>query len=256
VIDPCAIISSKARIAANVTVAPFAVIEAEVEIGEHTSIGAHAIIHSHTKLGSHNKIDAFVSLGGDPQYTTYNGELTYLELGNHNTVREFCTISRGTKQGGGLTKLGNHNYLMAYCHVAHDCLLGNNIILANGTHLAGHVQVGDYVVFSGFCGIHQFVNIGAYCFLGRSTKIGQDIPPYMLVTGVPGAPRGVNLVGLKRHGFSEETLRYFRRAYSLVYRKDLRLQEAIEEVSLLVQKCKELQPFLDMLQHSKRGIAR
>lgn len=255
-IDPRAIIDPSARVAADVTIAPFAVIGPNVEIGAGSRIGAHTIIHRNTKLGRDNRIDAFVSLGGDPQHTHYNEEDTYLEMGDGNVVREFCTINRGTQQGGGVTRLGNRNYLMAYSHVAHDCVLGNEVVLANGTNLAGHVEVGDYVFFSAFSAAHQFVRIGAYSFLGRATKIGQDIPPYMLVTGTPGAPRGINLVGLKRRGFTEQTLRQLRRAYSLVYRKDLRLQDAIEQLLPVIQECPELQSFVDMLQSSKRGIAR
>lgn len=255
-INSNAIIDPSARIASGVYIGPYVVIGPGVEIGSGTHIGSHTVIHSNTKIGCNNHIDAFVSLGGDPQHTQYKNEMTYLEIGDDNIIREFCTLNRGTVQGGSLTRLGNKNFLMAYVHVAHDCIVGNEVVLANNTSLAGHVSVEDYVVFGAFCGVHQFVTIGAYSFLGRATKVGQDIPPYVLVTGSPGGPRGLNLVGLKRRGFSEQTLRTLRRAYSLVYRQGLRLQDAVDQLVPMVDTCPELKPFVDMLQRSKRGMAR
>lgn len=255
-IHPSAMIAPDARIAKDVHIGPYVVIGPGVEIGSGTLIGAHTVINSNTKVGCNNHIDAFVSLGGDPQHTQYKNEKTYLEIGDDNIIREFCTLNRGTVQGGNLTRLGNKNFLMAYVHVAHDCMVGNEVVLANNTSLAGHVSVEDYVVFGAFCGVHQFVTIGAYSFLGRATKVGQDIPPYVLVTGSPGGPRGLNLVGLKRRGFSEQTLRTLRRAYSLVYRQGLRLQDAIDQLVPMIDTCPELRPFVDMLQRSKRGMAR
>lgn len=255
-IDHRAVIDPSAHIASDVQIGPYAVIGPGVEIGSGTHIGSHTVIHCNTKIGCHNHIDAFVSLGGDPQHSQYKGEMTYLEIGGHNVIREFCTLNRGTAHGGALTRLGNGNFLMAYVHIAHDCLVGNEVVLANNTSLAGHVSVEDYVIFGAFCGVHQFVNIGAYSFLGRATKVGQDIPPYVLVTGSPGGPRGLNLVGLKRRGFSEPTLRTLRRAYSLVYRQGLRLQDAIDQLVPMMDTCPELKPFVRMLQGSKRGMAR
>lgn len=256
VIDKHAIIDANARIAPDVYIGPYVVIGPNVEIGEGTQIGPHTVIHSNTRIGANNKIDAFVSLGGDPQHLHYKDEDTYLEIGNGNIIREFCTLNRGTMQGGGITRLGNNNLLMAYVHIAHDCIVNNEVVLANNASLAGHVWVGDYAVFSAFCGAHQFVRIGAYSFLGRAAKVGQDIPPYVLVTGSPGSPKGINLVGLKRRGFSEATIRTLRRAHSLVYRQGLRLQDAIDQLLLMVDGYPELAPFIEMLQHSKRGMAR
>jgi UDP-N-acetylglucosamine acyltransferase len=256
VIHPQAIIDPSARIAPDAQIGPYVVIGPGVEINSGTSIGAHTVIHRHTKIGCNNQVDAFVSLGGDPQHTHYKGEMTHLEIGDNNIIREFCTLNRGTVQGGGITRLGNGNFLMAYAHIAHDCVVGNEVVLANNTSLAGHVTVGDYVIFGAFCGVHQFVNIGAYSFLGRATKVGQDIPPYVLVTGSPGSPRGLNLVGLKRHGFNEKTLRTLRRAYSLVYRQGLRLQDAVDQLVPMIDVCPELKPFIEMLERSKRGMAR
>lgn len=255
-IDPRAIVHPDARIAPDVEIGPYAIIEHDVHIGPGTKIGPHTVVRRHTRIGARNQIDAFVSLGGDPQDTQYKQEVTYLEIGDDNIIREFCTLNRGTVQGGGITRLGNKNLCMAYVHIAHDCKVNNGNIFANNATIAGHVSIANCVVLSAFSAVHQFVAIGAYSFLGRATKVGQDIPPYLLVTGTPGSPRGLNLVGLKRHGFNEKTLRVLRYAYSLVYRKGLRLQEAILELSFLEKTCIELTPFIEMLQHSKRGIAR
>jgi UDP-N-acetylglucosamine acyltransferase len=256
VIDNRAIIDPSAQIASDVRIGPYAIIGPNVEIGSGTQIGPHAYIHSNTKIGRNNKIDAFAALGGDPQYANYNGESTYLEIGDDNLIREFCTLNRGTAQGEGVTRVGSRNFFMAYVHIAHDCVVGNDVTLANNASLAGHVSVGDFVGFSAFCGVHQFVNIGSYSFLGRATKVGQDIPPYMLVTGNPGMPRGLNLIGLKRRGFSEQTIRAFKRAYSIVYRQHLRLQESLLELQKMVVNYPEIQHLIDAIQSSKRGLAR
>lgn len=255
-IDSRAIIHPSARIASDVRIGSFAIIGPNVEIDSGTEIAPHVYIHSNTKIGRNNKIDAFAVLGGDPQHTNFNGEQTYLEIGDDNVFREFCTLSRGTAQGEGVTRVGSRNYFMAYAHIAHDCIVGNDNTLANNASVAGHVRVGDFVGFSAFCGVHQFVTIGSHSFLGRATKVGQDIPPYMLVTGSPGAPRGLNLIGLKRRGFSEQTIRAFKQAYSLVYRQHLLLQEALVELKKMVSDYPEIQIFIDAIQNSKRGIAR
>ncbi len=255
-IDSRAIIDPSAKIAENVEISPYSIIGPGVEIDEGTLIGPHVVISSNTKIGRNNKIHAFVALGGDPQHTHYQGESTYLEIGDNNIVREFCTLNRGTPEGGGVTRIGNRNFFMAYAHVAHDCMIGNDIILANNASLGGHVTVEDFVVFGAFCGIHQYVKIGAHSFLGRSTKIVQDIPPYVLVTGLPGGPIGINSVGLKRRGFSDKTIRNLRRAYVIVYRRGLRLKDAIDELSAMVDDCPEIQLFIAALKNSKRGVAR
>jgi len=256
VIDSRAIIDPSAKIAPGVEISPFAIIGPNVEIGEGTFIGPNAYIHSNTKIGRNNKIHAFALLGGDPQHTNYQGEPTFLEIGDDNIIREFCTINRGTPQGHGITRVGSHNFFMTYSHIAHDCIVGNEVVLANNAGLAGHVTLGDYVVFGAFCGAHQYATIGDYSFLGRCSKVGQDIPPYMMVIGEPGTPRGINVIGLKRRGFSDETIRMLRRAYSIIYRKDLPLAEALEQLQLMVKECAEVQPLIDAIQNSKRGIAR
>ncbi|HVV68896.1 MAG TPA: acyl-ACP--UDP-N-acetylglucosamine O-acyltransferase [Gammaproteobacteria bacterium] len=255
-IDSRSIIDPSAKIAENVEISAYSVIGPGVEIGEGTSIGSHVVINSNTKIGRNNKIHAFVALGGDPQHTHYKGESTYLEIGDNNIIREFCTLNRGTSQGGGVTRVGSRNYFMAYAHIAHDCIVGNDIILANNASLAGHVIVEDFAVFGAFCAAHQFVKIGAHSFLGRTTKIGQDIPPFVLVTGVPGAPVGINAIGLKRRGFSDKSIRCLRRAYIIVYRRGLMLKDAIEQISGMVDECPEIQSFIEALKYSKRGVAR
>lgn len=255
-IDNRSIIDPSATIAADVTIGPFSVIGPHVEIGSGTHIGSHVVIKQYTKIGRNNRIHSFAALGDDPQHTSYKGEVTYLEIGDDNVIREFCTIHRGTSQGRGATSVGNKNYFMNYTHIAHDCVVGNEVILANNASLAGHVHVGDYAMFGAFCGAHQHVTIGAYSFLGRTTKVGQDIPPYVLVTGFPGAPQGLNIVGLKRRGFSDRSIRTLRKAYLLVYRENLPLNEAVTALSEMVNECPEVQPFIDAIKNSKRGIAR
>lgn len=251
-----AVIDPNAKIAKNVEIGPWSYIGPNVEIDEGTKIGAHVIIRGPTKIGKNNKIYDYAALGGDAQVSHFDEEPTYLEIGDENIVREYATINRGTKRGGGITKLGNHNFIMTYCHIAHDCQLGNHVIMANYAGLAGHVIVGDYAAFSAYTGVHQNVTIGTHCFLGRSTKVVQDIPPYVLVVGNPGAPHSLNLVGLKRRGFSEETVRKLRRAYSIVYRQGKKLNEAIAEVENMAENCPELKIFLEALQNLGRGLAR
>ncbi len=256
-IDSRAIIDSSASIGENVEISPYVIIGPGVEIGAGTHIGPHAVVHSNTKIGRNNQIHAFAALGGDPQHSAYKKEeSTYLEIGDNNIIREFCTIHRGTTQGQGITRVGSRNFLMAYAHIAHDCTVGSDVILANNASLAGHVCVEDLVVFGAFCGVHQFVKIGTHSFLGRATKVGQDIPPYVLVTGNPGSPRGLNLIGLKRRGFSDKTIRNLRRGYAIVYRQGLKLSEAIAELEKMVADCPELVIFIQALKNSKRGIAR
>jgi UDP-N-acetylglucosamine acyltransferase len=255
-IDNRAIIDSTAKIANGVSIGPFSIIGPHVEIGEGTEIGSHVIITKNTRLGKNNKIHSFAALGGDPQHTHYKGEETYLELGDNNLVREFSSLHRGTTQGNGVTKIGNRNFFMAYSHVAHDCVVGNENIFMNNASIAGHVIVENGVGIGAFCGVHQNVRIGSYSYLGHATKVGQDIPAYVMVTGVPGGPRGLNLVGLKRRGFSEQTIRKIRRAYDIVYKQGLPLQEAISQLEAMLTECPELETFLVVLKETKRGIAR
>ncbi len=256
-IDQRAIIDPSAKIAANVTIGPFSIISANVVIDEGTEIGPYVFIGPNTQIGKHNKIFPYASVGGDPQQLGYKGEQTYLKIGDHNVIREFVTISRGTLgQHGGVTIIGNHTYLMAYCHIGHDCVLGNHVVFANTASIAGHVHIGDYANLGAFSGIHQFVRIGAYSFLGRGAKVYQDILPYMLVTGNPGVPTGLNSVGLRRHGFKSEVRMSLKRAFHLVYRRELKMQDIKIELEKLANQTPEVGHLLEMINTSTRGIAR
>lgn len=256
VIDSRSLIDPSAKISEGVEIGPFSIIGPNVEIGAGTVIGSHVVIKENTKIGKNNRIHPFAALGDDPQHTGIQNAPTYLEIGDENVIREFSTIHRGSTQGRTMTVVGNRNYFMNYTHIAHDCIVGNEVILANNASLAGHVQVDDYVIFGAFCAAHQYVTIGAYSFLGRTTKVGQDIPPYVLVTGFPGAPHGLNAIGLKRRGFSDRTVRTLRKAYLLVYREDVPLNEAITTLDTMVAECPEMKIFIDAIKNTKRGLAR
>lgn len=255
-IDPRAIIDATARIADDVTIGPWTFIGANVEINSGTIIGPHVTIERDTIIGKNNKIYQFASLGADPQDIGYKGERTYLEIGDHNIIREFSTLNRASTKGDGITRIGNHNFLMNYIHIAHDCIVGNHVIFANNASIAGHVRIDDYAVLGAFTGIHQFCHIGAYSFLGRATKVYQDILPYMSVTGNPGAPKSLNLVGLKRYGFNGSTLSQLKAAYKLFYHRDLKLTEIHEKLTSMSKETPEIQLILDMLNRTSRGIAR
>ena len=207
-IDERAIVSKSAKIAEDVTVGPYAIIGDKVEIGSGSSIGPHAVIDGRTKIGKNNQIFQFASIGAIPQDLKYKDEDTSLEIGDNNTFREFCTVNIGTEQGGGVTKLGNNNLVMNYVHIAHDCIIGNNVILSNYTGLAGHVIVDDHVISGGFAKVAQFTRVGAYSFLVGNVDVGKDILPYVIVGGSVDHVKlyGLNLIGLKRHGFSEEVI--------------------------------------------------
>jgi UDP-N-acetylglucosamine acyltransferase len=258
VIDERAIIDPKAKLAANVSIGPYTVIGANVEIGEGTWIGPNVVIKGRTKIGRNNKIFQFASIGEDPQHLHYKGEDTLLEIGDNNIFREFCTLNRGTVQGGGVTKIGDRNMLMAYVHIAHDCVLGNDIIFVNNASLAGHVIIEDHVILSGFAEIAQFCTIGAYSFVAAVTGIPKDVLPYVSVSGYHGKTTvyGLNLVGLRRKGFSRDTIKKLRQAYHVIFQEDLTVKEALPKLKAMVNDCPEVQRFVDMLKKSKRGIVR
>jgi UDP-N-acetylglucosamine acyltransferase len=256
-IHETAIVDAGARIADGVDIGPYSIIGPEVTIDEGTVIASHAVIKGPTTIGKRNKIFQFSSIGEDPQHLDYAGEPTRLEIGNDNIIREFTTLNRGsTDRGGSVTRIGNHNFFMSYTHVAHDCQVGNHNIFANNAGIAGHVVVEDHVVLGAFAGVHQFCRIGAYSFLGRATKIVKDIPPFMMVAGNPGVPCGLNLVGLKRHGFDNNTLRQLREAFKIMYRRGLKLSEAQEQLAVLSGDCEQVTQLLHAIQNSERGIAR
>ena len=255
-IHPTAIISDNARIDEDVDIGPYSVIGADVEIGSGTRIDSHVVINGPTKIGKDNHIYQFASIGDDPQDKKYADEPTRLLIGDRNTIREFTTISRGTVQDVGDTILGDDNWIMAYVHIAHDCVIGNKTIMANNVTLAGHVHVDDWVIFAGFSGAHQFSRIGAHAFLGMYAGVNRDVPAYLMVAGQPAVPRGINSEGLKRRDFNAEQIRNIKNAYRLVYRKGLKLDEAINEVDELSKTQPDLVIFLESLRSSERGIIR
>ena len=250
------IISETAKISDNVEIGPFSIIGDHVEIGEGTRINSHVVINGPTIIGSENHIYQFTSIGDDPQDKKYRGESTRLKIGNRNTIREYCTISRGTTQDKSLTTIGDDNWIMAYVHIAHDCQVGNNIIFANSATLAGHVHVGDWAIFAGFTGAHQFCHIGAHSFIGMNSLTNKDIPAYTMASGQPVTPRGVNTEGLKRRNFSSEEINNIKNAYRILYRSELTLAEAMSELEKLVENQPELLIFLESLKQSDRGIIR
>ena len=255
-IHPTAIIDPGAKLASEVEVGPYAVIGADVEIGSGTLVGSHTTICGPTRIGNNNHIFSHVSLGEAPQDKKYKGERTALEIGNGNTIREFCTINRGTEQDGGVTRIGDDNWIMAYVHIAHDCQIGNNTIFANSVQLAGHVHIGDFAILGGFTGVHQFVHIGAHSFMGIATILTQDVPTYVTVSGNPAKPYSINSEGLSRRGFSPEAIAHIKRAYKTLYRKNLSFDAAKVEIAAQCAECPELTPLSDFLQTSTRGIVR
>lgn len=256
-IHKTAIISKKAIIGSNVSIGAYSIIGDNVEIGDGTIIANHVLIEGPTKVGRDNKIFSFNAIGGDPQDKKYNNELTSLEIGDKNTIREYCTINRGTSQDKNKTSIGNNNWIMAYVHIAHDCVIGNNAIFANNATLAGHVEVGDWAIFGGFTGAHQFTKIGAHSFVGMNTLTTKDIPAYIMAEGQPIRPRGVNIEGLKRRDFTSGQIKNIKNAYRILYRKDLKLSSSITEIEVLSKDQPELKILLDSLQlSSERGIIR
>jgi len=255
-IHSTAIISDSAKIAEGVEIGPFCVIGDDVEIDSGTRVDSHVVINGPTKIGKDNHIYQFASVGDDPQDKKYADEPTGLVIGERNTIREYCTISRGTIQGIGETIIGDDNWIMAYCHIAHDCVVGNNTIMANNATLAGHVHLGDWAICAGFSGGHQFCRIGAHAFLGMYGGVSRDVPAYTMVAGQPPVPRGINSEGLKRRDFSSDQIRNIKHAYRLVYRKGLKLADAIEQIEELSVEQQELVVFLESLRSSERGIVR
>lgn len=255
-IHATAIISDSAVIADDVQVGPYSIIGDHVEIASGTRIDSHVVINGPTKIGHDNHIYQFASIGDDPQDKKYADEPTRLEIGDRNTIREFCTISRGTIQDKAETIVGDDNWIMAYCHIAHDCVIGSKTIMANNVTLAGHVHVGDWVICGGFSGVHQFCHIGAHAFLGMYAGINRNVPAFVMASGQPAVPKGINSEGLKRRDFSVDQIRNIKNAYRLVYRKGLKLVEAIEQIAGDADEHAELALFLASLRSSERGIIR
>ncbi len=253
-IDQTAIIHSSAKIAEGVSIGPYSVIGADVEIDAGTWIGPHVVIQGLTKIGRDNKIFQFSSIGEIPQDLKFRGEQTFLEIGDRNTIREFCTFNRGTIQDKTTTRVGHDNLFMAYVHVAHDCQIGNHAIFANNASLAGHVTVEDYVTLSGFSGVFQFCRVGAHSFVATNSVIIKDVPPFIKVSGYYAKPFGLNTIGLQRRGFTEEALTLLRRAYKVIYRNGLTIANALEELRKM--ECAEVQQLIQFIEASNSGITR
>jgi UDP-N-acetylglucosamine acyltransferase len=246
-IDPRAIVAAGARLAADVEVGPFSIIGPDVVVGAGTWIGPHVVLKGHTTLGRDNKIFQFASIGEAPQDKKYAGEPTRLVIGDRNVMREYCTISCGTAADGGETRIGDDNLFMAYTHVAHDCVIGNQAIMVNLAQIAGHVQIGDWVILSGYCAVHQYCKIGAHAFIAHHTGVTRDVPPYVMAVGNPAVPHSINSEGLKRRGFSAEQIRNLRNAYRILYRSNLPLSAAMQQISELAATQPELKAFVDFI---------
>ncbi|HVY08053.1 MAG TPA: acyl-ACP--UDP-N-acetylglucosamine O-acyltransferase [Burkholderiales bacterium] len=255
-IHPSAIVHAGAKLAQDVAVGPFSVIGADVEIDGGTSIGSHAVIAGHTRIGRNNRIFHHVVLGEEPQDKKYGGEPTRLEIGDNNTIREFCTFNTGTVQDVGVTRVGDDNWIMAYAHIAHDSQVGSHTILANLVTLAGHVTIHDHVILGGGTMVHQFCRVGAHAFTAGSSIVLRDVPPYVMASGNSASPHGINVEGLKRKGFGADAIEEIRRAYKTLYKSGLGLEEAKEALREQASRCPELGIFVEFLDSSVRSIIR
>jgi len=260
IIHPTAIVDTKASLDSDVEVGPYSIIGPDVVIGAGSRIGPHVVIEGLTTIGKDNRFFQFSSIGAAPQDKKYQGEPTRLEIGDRNTIREFCTFNRGTVQDGGVTRVGNDNWMMAYVHLAHDCQIGSHTIFANNAQLAGHVQVDDWAIMGGFSNVHQFCKVGAHAMVGMSTSLTQDVPPFVILSGNPAAAHGINTEGLKRRGFSREAIAMIRHAYKLIYKSGLTLEQArlalAEEEQNDPVHAPHVQLMREFLQNASRGIVR
>ena len=255
-IHSTAIVDSKAQLASDVEIGAYSIIGPDVKIDSGTRVGPHVVINGHTTIGKNNQIFQFSSLGEVPQDKKYQNEPTQLEIGNNNTIREFCTFNRGTAQDKGITKIGDNNWIMAYVHIAHDCHVRNNTIMANNSSLAGHVDIYDYAILGGFTLVHQFCKVGEHVITAVGSVVFKDIPPYVTASGYDAQPHGINAEGLRRRGFSADSITNIKRAYKTLYRQSLTLEEAKLALSEQVLSAPELQILIDFLSISTRGIVR
>lgn len=255
-IHPTAIVDPKAEVDTNVEIGPYSIVADNVSIGSGTVIGPHAMIESYTSIGPDCMIYQYASVGAAPQAIKFKGETTYLKIGRGTTVREFVTINRGTEFGGGVTEVGEDNLLMAYSHVAHDCKTGRDVILANNATLAGHIIIGDYVTVGGLVAIHQFVKIGDYAYIGGKSAVAKDIPPYVIASGDRASLHGLNKIGLKRHGFGDNTLSALKKAYRIIFRIGITTKEALQRVQAEVEQIPEVVNLIEFIKSSERGITR
>jgi len=255
-IHSTAIVAPGANIKEGVEIGPYSVIGPDVQIGKDTIIGPHVVIEGQTEIGDNCHIFQFVSIGAVPQDLKFGGEQCKVIIGKNNTIREFVTIHSSTSADIGMTYIGDNNLLMAYCHVAHNCKLGNNIVMANAANLAGHIHIEDYAIIGGLTGIHQFTRIGCHSIIGGASAVVQDIPPYLTVSGNRVKPYGLNLIGLKRRGFKEETIKALKKAYRIIFRSSLLLSVALERVKEDVEDLPEVRHFVEFIENAKRGICR
>jgi UDP-N-acetylglucosamine acyltransferase len=262
-IHPSAVIEPGAQIDDSVEIGAYAVIGAYVRIGARCRVGSHTVIEGHTTIGADTRIGHFASVGGEPQDMKYRGEPTRLEIGERNVIREYVTIHTGTVQDEGVTRVGDDNWIMAYVHIAHDCVVGSHTVFASNAQIAGHVQVGDWAILGGMCGVHQFVRIGAHAMLGGASVLRQDVPPYIMAAGDPARPHGINIEGLRRRGFAPEAITALRTAYRTLYKSDYTLEQARDKLGELVRENGEagdggarVQALLDFVANAKRGIIR
>ena len=255
-VHPTAIISPGAIVGENVEIGPYSVIGPDVQIGKDTIIGPHAVLEGRTEIGDNCHIFQFVSIGAVPQDLKFGGAQCRVIIGKNNTIREFVTIHSSTSADIGMTYIGDNNLLMAYCHVAHNCKLGNNIVMANAANLAGHIHIEDYAIIGGLTGIHQFTRIGCHSIIGGASAVVQDIPPYVTVSGNRAKAYGLNLIGLKRRGFKEETIKALKKAYRIIFRSSLRLSVALERVKEDVDDLPEVRHFVEFIETTKRGVCR
>lgn len=255
-IDQKALIDSGARLGSGVTVGPFTIIEDDVEIGDDTEIGSHCVIRSGTRIGHSNRISPFCSIGDEPQHIGYSGEPTKLVIGDRNTIREYSTLNRGSTYSDGVTRVGDDNFFMAYVHIAHDCQVANHTVFANAASLAGHVEVGDSVIFGGFSLVHQFCHVGAHCITGIGSVIVKDVSPFVVCAGNPAKVHGVNYKGLQRRGFDEDRILDIKRAYRVIFREGLDLKTALTHLSEQVRDNPDIAMWSDFLKRSTRGVVR
>lgn len=255
-IHETAIVDPSAVLGINVEIGPYSIIGPDVEIGDNTIIGSHVVIQGPTKIGQDNRIFAGANLGSDPQDLKYQGEESYLFIGDNNTIREYASITRGTALGGGETRIGNDNLIMTYAHIDHDCQVGNNCVLVNGSALAGHVVLEDRVIIGGLSGVHQFCRIGQLTMVGACTKVTKDVPPFLLVDGHPAKVMGINIVGLRRNGMAPEIRAEIKRAYKVLYRTELNVTQAVEQLEQELHGYPEIDHFIRFIRNSERGILR
>jgi len=251
-----AIVSGRARLHEEVSIGPYSIVGPDVEIGPGTRVESHVVLKGPCVIGRDNHIFQFASIGDDPQDKKYAGEPTRLVIGDRNTIREYCTINRGTVQDAGVTRVGNDNWIMAYVHIAHDCVIGDQTIFANNSTLAGHVHIGDWAILGGFTAVHQYCHIGAHTLTGIFTSVTKDIPAYVLASGQPAVPRGINAEGLKRREFSSNQISNLREAYRALYRQGLKLEEAVEILEERARTQEEVVALLDSVRSSSRGLIR